>query len=416
MLSIFSSLLWIVTTFILIFSSIFLIFYYKFTPFKILKNVKPFNSNNLKILNLSLASKIGVGSISGIALSIILGGKGTLFWIWISTFLLTIITYLETKTGILYREKNNNYCIGGPYIYLKRLLKKKHISYFYLILLLFTYLFAFILIQSNSIIISISNTFNINKILIIFLMILIVYYSINNNIQRISNITSLLVPLMGLLYLLIGIYVCYKHLNELPDIIISIIKDAFKIRSIIFSPLIIGFQRAIFSNEIGMGSTSMVVALSNGNDYKQEFFYQAIGMYYISLIICTISAIIILTTNYSFIELSNINGIEIINYAFTYHFGYYGPVVSSIIITLFAFSTIITSFYYSNISYYYLFNNKNNTIIKIIAIIIIVLSGFINPSNLWAIVDISTSILTIINIYSLIKIRSYLKEDDNNDR
>lgn len=407
-----SSFLWIVTTFILILSSLYFLFYFNFTSFKLLKNVKFIKLENIKLMSLSLASKIGVGSISGIVISIIIGGKGTIFWIWCSSFLLSIITYLETKTGIIYREKKNNVIMGGPSIVIKNILNKKMLSNIYLLLTILTYLFTFILIQSNSIIICINNYFHINIELIIICLIIIVIFSINKDINRIINITSIIVPLMGLLYFIIGIIIFYKHIDALSNIFLDIIKDAFKIKSITTLPLIIGFQRFIFSSEIGMGSTSMIVALSNEKDYKKEYCFQVIGMYYISLIICTISAIIILTTNFEKIGINNINGIEIINYAFSYHFGNYGFIISTIIIILFAYSTIITSFYYSNISINYLFNNKSNTIIKIIVIIIIVLSGFINPFNLWAIVDISTSFLTIINIYSLFKIRSYLKDDD----
>ena len=106
MLILLSSYLWAFTTFLLIITSIFFLFYFNFTSIKLLKNVKSLNKESLKILNISLAGKIGVGSISGIAFSIIVGGKGTIIWIWLSTFLLSIITYLETKVGVVYR---NNY-------------------------------------------------------------------------------------------------------------------------------------------------------------------------------------------------------------------------------------------------------------------------------------------------------------------
>ena len=117
-----SSLLWIIATLLLIISAIYFIFYFKFTNYKVLKNVKFFDRESIKLLNISLAGKIGVGSISGIAISIIIGGKGTILWIWLSSFFLSIFTYLETKAGIKYKEKNNNDYIGGTYIILKKIL------------------------------------------------------------------------------------------------------------------------------------------------------------------------------------------------------------------------------------------------------------------------------------------------------
>ena len=416
MLSHISSNLWIVTTFCILLSSAFLIIYYKFTPYRLLKSVNFLDKDSIKLLNISLAGKIGVGSISGIALSIIVGGRGTIFWIWVSSFLLIIFTYLETKAGVIFREKSNDNYIGGPFIYIKKIMNNKILSIIYIILTIFLFLISFILIQSNTIIVTISSSFQINKYIVLFFLILIVIISINKNIDRISNIVSFLVPLMGVIYIIVGIIVILNNINILSTIIMDIIKDAFSIKSFVPVPFVVGLQRAIFSNESGMGSTSMVVALSKNNDYKREYFFQAVGLFYISLIICSISALIILTCNYEMLDIANINGIELINYAFNYHFPLFGYFLSSIIITLFAFSTIITSFYYGNMAVEYLFHNKTNTIIKIIVIIIIVLSTFINPINIWAVVDISTALITLINVYSLIKIRRFLKEGDNYDR
>ena len=413
MISLISSKLWIVTTLFVTISAFFLFFYYRFTSLKLLKSVKYMSKESIKLLNLSLAGKIGVGSISGIALSIFIGGKGTIFWIWVSSIILSIYTYLETKAGFVFRE-NNGIC--GPFVYIKNIMNNKLLSVIYTLLIVFLFLFSFILIQSNTIIISINNNYFINKEIILTILLIVVFISINKDVKRISNIVSFLVPIMGFIYLIVGIIVIINNFNIISTIIVDIIKDGLRFRSFISIPFVVGFQRAIFSNESGMGSTSMIVSLSKSNDYKQEYFFQALGMFYISLVICTISALIILTSNYETLNISNINGIEIINYAFNYHFPKIGNILSITIITLFAFSTIITSYYYGSIAIKYLFHNKNNTITKIIVIIVIVLSAFINPINIWGIVDITTALITLINVYSLLKIRKVLKDGDNDDR
>ena len=416
MLSYISSNLWVIVTLCALFSSIFLMIYYRFTPFRMLKSVNFLDKDSIKLLNISLAGKIGVGSISGIALSIIIGGKGTIFWIWVSSFFLIVFTYLETKAGVIFREKNDGNYIGGPFIYIKKIMNNKILSIIYIILTIFLFLISFILIQSNTIIVSISSSYQINKFIVLLFLIITVLVSINKNMDRISNIVSFLVPLMGVIYITVGIIIIINNINVLSTIFVDIIKDALRLKSFFPVPFVVGLQRAIFSNESGMGTTSMVVALSKSNDYKKEYFFQVVGLFYISLIICTISALIILTCNYEFFDTSNINGIELINYAFNYHFSSFGYFLSSVIITLFAFSTIITSFYYGNMVVEYLFHNKNNTITKIIVIIVIVLSMFINPINIWAVVDITTALITLINVYSLIKIRKVLSDGDCNDR
>lgn len=414
MLSIISSTLWIVATLIITISGIYFSFYFKFPQYKLSKNVKESDkrdvSNSLKLLNLTLAGKIGVGSISGIAISIIIGGPGTIFWIWFSTIILSVLSYLETKTGIKYRKKINNEYIGGPQVYIKDVLKKKKLANFYALLIIFTFLFAFILIQSNTIIYSLKYIFPYSKNAIMFFLLFTVVFSIRKGITGISKIVNFLVPIMGLIYVLIGLYVIISNIELIPNILINIIKDSFQIKSLLTMPLIVGFQRSIFSNELGMGSTSMVVALSNSNDYYRESKNQLIGMYFITLIVCTISAFIILTTNYQQLMIKNINGIEIINYAFNYHFGEYGMFLSNLVVVLFAFSTIVTSYFYGDCCIKYLFKNKKNTFVKIIVIIVIVLSAYISTENIWALVDIATALTTIINLYALYKMRKELEE------
>ena len=386
--------MWYITTLIITISSFYYLFYYKKVSIRVNKNDKKISKENIKILNLALASKIGVGSISGVALSILIGGKGTLFWIWISSIFLSRITFLETKAGIIFQ--------GGPQVYIKDKLNNDKLSTIYSILIVITYLFAFILIQSNTILKAFSYTFNISELLITIILILCTYLSIKKGIDNISKIVSIILPIMSFIYITIGTIIFINNINLIPTILKEIVEDAFKMKSVITLPLIIGFQRSIFSNESGMGTTSMVVALSKSNDYLNESKTQIFGMYFITLVICSISALIILTTKYNVIN-NNINGIEIINYAFNYHFGNLGSIISTTIITLFAFSTIITSYYYGSLC----LKNKN-TISKIIVIIVISISTLITPNIIWNVVDIFCALLTLINLYALYKLRSKL--------
>ena len=163
-----SSILWLITTILITITGIYLIFYFNF-PFNLVsKKVKCNNKvdtfSKIRLLNLSLAGKIGVGSISGIAYAIVTGGIGTIFWIWVSTIIMSFYTFLEVKTGVKYKEKIDNDIIGGPQIYIKRELKRPTLSIIYCVLIIITYLFSFTLIQSNTIIMSLSNAFKIKEL------------------------------------------------------------------------------------------------------------------------------------------------------------------------------------------------------------------------------------------------------------
>ena len=398
-MSLISSVLWFVTTLMIIFIGIYLSFYLKFPQLKVSNFVNLFrknDNNSLKLLNLSLAGKIGVGSISGIAIAIIVGGKGALLWVWLSSIVLSIITYSETILGIKY---------GSPKEYMRYHHKNKKLSNIYSILIIIIYLVAFILIQSNTIIISFESTFNVDKIFIIVFLLLIIFLSINKDVNRISNIVSLIVPVMGFIYTIIGFIVIINHSNMIPSIIADILRDSFSFKSISTIPIIIGFERAIFCNEAGMGTTSMIASLSKNKDYKVDTAIQVLGTYFISLVVCTISAFIILTTNYETFDINNINGIEIVTYAFYYHFDNIGPIILSLITFLFAYSTIITSYYYGKI------NLKRDTLSKFIVIIMVLVSTIIEPNRIWQFIDILISLVTIINLVSIFKLRKKLRSN-----
>ena len=398
-MSLISSILWFVTTLMIIFTGIYLSFYLKFPQLKVSNFVNLFrknDNNSIKLLNLSLAGKIGVGSISGIAIAIIVGGKGALLWVWLSSIVLSIITYSETILGIKY---------GSPKEYMRNQLKNKKLSNIYSILIIIIYLVAFILIQSNTIIISFESTFNVDKIFIIVFLLLIIFLSINKDVNRISNIVSLIVPVMGFIYIIIGFIVIINHSNVIPSILADILRDSFSFKSISTIPIIIGFERSIFCNEAGMGTTSMIASLSKNKDYKVDTAIQVLGTYFISLVVCTISAFIILTTNYELFDINNINGIEIVTYAFYYHFDNIGPIILSLITFLFAYSTIITSYYYGKI------NLKRDTLSKFIVIIMVLVSTIIEPNHIWQFIDILISLVIIINLVSIFKLRKKLRSN-----
>ena len=356
------------------------------------------------MLNLTLAGKIGVGSISGIAICIITGGISSLFWLWISAFILASLTFVETKLGIKYKKENNS--VGGPVEYIEKITKSKNLAIIYSLLIIITYVIAFISIQTNTIVISLKNNFNISKTMIILFLITIFYLSTRKGISTISKITSILTPIMGVIYILVGIIIIFNNYNEVISLLKLIIKSAFEIKSIktlFIIPFITGIQRGIFSNESGIGTTAIIVSNSEIEDLNKQENIQIIGTYFTSLIICTITALIILTSNYESIDITNINGIEIVSYAFLEHFGYYGIIILTAIIFMFAFSTIVTSYYYGEINYKYLFKKEKNKL-KLITILVIIYSSFSKPTLLWNIVDILVAILSIINSYAMLKI------------
>lgn len=414
MLKIISDIIWVITTFLILYVGVFYTIRLKWPQFRMAnifkKSANREKTNTLKLLSLTLAGKIGVGSIAGIALCIFQGGKATIFWLWVSSIILASLTYVETKLSIKYRNKENKQYVGGPSFYIEKGLNNKKLAKVYSFLIILAYVLAFISVQTNTIVKQIEMTFNFSKISIAIFLVIIIYLSLKKGVDSISNLTAFLVPIMGGLYICVGIYVMINNFDQIFIVLKEIVTEAFNIKGLkgaILIPIIIGIERGVFSSESGIGTTAMITALSNNNDVEKEAKIQVLATFFTSLVICTITALIILTTDYQNINFKDINGIEIVTYAFYNHLGSVGIIILTIVIFLFAFSTIITCFYYGDASLKYL-TNKNTKYLKLIIIAITIYSTFSSPVVIWNITDIIIAMIAIINVYAMYKLKDKL--------
>lgn len=409
-----SDIIWVITTFLILYVGVFYTIKLKLPQFKLTnvfkKNEGNEKSNTLKLLSLTLAGKIGVGSIAGIALCIFQGGKATIFWLWISSIILASLTYVETKLSIKYRSKENNQYVGGPSFYIEKGLNNKRLAKIYAFLIILAYVLAFISVQTNTIVKQMEMTFNFSKLSIAIFLVVITYFSLKKGVDSIPNLTAFLVPVMGGLYICIGIYVITNNFDQTLVVLKEIVTEAFDIEGLkgaILIPIIIGIERGVFSSESGIGTTAMITALSNNNDVEKEAKLQVLATFFTSLVICTITALIILTTSYQNINFTDINGIEVVTYAFYKHLGPIGIIILTIVIFLFAFSTIVTCFYYGEASLKYL-TSKNTNYLKWIIIAIMIYSSFSSPVVIWNTTDIIIAMIAIINVYAMYKLKDKL--------
>lgn len=401
--------IWYIASILIIYCGIKYSFNYRFIQLnikKIIEAIKSKSKNNISPLSslcISLAAKIGVGSLSGVALAIYFGGVGTIFWMMLISLIISINTYIECLLGIKYREKNNENYMGGPSYYIKKCLNNKYLSYVYSILIIITYSILFLSIQTNTII-NTFNYFNINTSYILIFLFIIISLIIIKGLKRISTINTIIVPIMLIFYLLLGIYIMIINISLLPNIFINVLKEAFKLKSII-PVFIIGMQRAIFITESSLGTSAISASACDNEPHKQGML-EVFGIYITIFIVCLTTFLIIVTSNYQLINYKLVNGIDLVLYAFKYHFGYTGTIFLSIITILFAFSTIISSYYFGESNLAFLTHNKiSKMIFKIIFLLIIILSSYIKAITLWNLTDYFIAILAIINMSSILRIK-----------
>ena len=425
-----NTIIWGIATIFLICCGLYYTFNLKFIQLnfkKIFNSLKKSDSDKngispFKTLTLALAARIGVGSLAGIALGIYKGGIGVVFWIWLSAFITLPNSFVESTLSVIYHEKEGNYYNGGPAYYISKGLKLKKLSIIYAIIVFLCYIGGFLAIQANTIAASMETYLDISPYISGAIIALVSYLIISHGLKRITNFTSLLVPIMALVYLVVAFVIIIFNINMIPGIISKIISEAFNFKAFgwgIITSIIIGVQRGIFSSEAGMGTGAIASGTSDTKDPCKQGFIQMLGVYFTTFVICTSTAFVILTSNINYKIFDNPNGIEITLKALNTHLGNFGTVILIFAILSFAFSTIISGYYYGESNLKYLdkrINNKNINFLYIIVVLILFYGAIGSPNILWNTVDIGAGLLAIINCYSIFMLRKEIKKEVNYDR
>lgn len=364
------------------------------------EGVTPFES-----LCISLALRIGVGSLSGVALSIYVGGIGSIFWMWISSLICSSNTFAESILSIKYRKSiGNNMYEGGPFYYIKMGLNNNKLAICYALIFLMAYILGFLTIQSNTISKVVTQIIPISPFIIGIIVVILTSLVIFKGIKGIAKIISKLIPIIAIIYIVTALIITLKNITLIDDIIAIIIKDAFKPRSFI-TGFIVGTTKSIFSTEAGLGTGAIASSASSSKNEVEQGLIQVFGVLFDTFIVSTLTVFVILTCPYNLLNLTNINGIEITHYAFSYHLGKIGGLVLLISILLFAFSTIIGGYYYGEVALKFITKIKNTKIFKLIILVLIFISTVISPTIIWNLIDKFIVLLAFINTYALILLR-----------
>ena len=404
--------IWLFCTSFILVGGLFYTFKFKGIQFRFLSIIKSvFSGNSFGVLMTSLAGRIGVGSIAGVSLSIYVGGLGSIFWMWISTFFCSVITYIEVVLGVKYKVWKGGVSYGGPSYYIRDGLHNKFLGCIYSALIIVSYIFCFLSIQSNTITKSLASVFPISVSFISLCICIVTFFCISGGFKKIVSVSMKLVPIMSIIYIVSSVVVLFLNIEKLGSVFLDILRSAFNFKSFFggFIPMFItGVQRGIFSNEAGIGTSSIVCSSSNSDDYNILAYTQMFGVYITTFVICTATSIIILFSDYGSLVIDNINGIELASYAFNYHFGSIGAYILVVSIILFSFSTIITGYYYGESCFNYFFSKldiKYIYMLRGVTLLVLFLGCIVSSTFLWDIVDILVGITVLINLYAIWKLK-----------
>lgn len=391
--------MWIILTIFMFILSFLVTKKIKYRNYKL--GIKELFKKDKTSLFLTLGTKVGVGSIIGTTVCIIVGGFGSVIWIILFSLLMSSICYYESYLGKKYRKKNKDNFIGGPYFILKYGTNRRILALFSCILLIIIYCFFFQMIQLNTISNMIEINTNINKIIIIVCVFLILLITIDLSIDSVLKLMNKIVPIMCFIFIVMCLFSIFKNI----DILILSFKynfnQIFSIKSIL-SGMVIGIKKSIFMSEVLVGTTS-VSSSTDKNDSDICMRYQVLGMYFISFVITALISSLLLIYLYN--NKVTDDYIVLINSVFYMTSGKIGVYLLIVTFILFGFTTILSGYYIGKNYIEYLTGSKVLLIVfKILFIIVCLLGIVIDNSIIWKYLDYLLFIMIIINSYSIIKL------------
>lgn len=358
----------------------------------------------------SLASRVGTGNLAGVATAITVGGPGAVFWMWIIALLGSSSAFIESTLAQLYKVRGKESYIGGPAYYMKKGLKKPWMGILFAILIIFTFAFSFNTVQSNTICAAFEQAFQIDHITMGIILTISTLLIIFGGIQRIAKVSSIIVPVMALGYILLAIVIVGMNITQIPAIFKLIINSAFGWEQAfgggIGVALMQGIKRGLFSNEAGMGSAPNVAATADVSHPVKQGLIQTLGVFSDTLIICTCTAFIIL---FSGVPLGGeVNGVQLTQMALDNEIGSGGSTYVAIAILFFAFSSVIGNYYYGEANLRYITHNKTiMTLFRLMTGAMVMFGALASLDLAWSLADICMGLMTICNLIAIVLLGKY---------
>ena len=359
----------------------------------------------------ALAATVGTGNIIGVATAIKVGGPGALFWMWMAAFFGMATKYAEGLLAIKYRSKDANGAVaGGPmhYILLGMGEKWRPLAIFFALAgVLVALLGIGTFTQVNSITESIQNTAQIDPAITALVLSVFVAIAVFGGLKSISKVSTAVVPLMAIVYILGTLIVIFFNIEKIPATLALIFTSAFSPAAAVggFAGASIrmaiqnGVARGVFSNESGLGSAPIAAAAAKTNEPVEQGLISMTGTFIDTLIICTLTGLTILVTG---VWSGDLNGVALTQSAFSTIFSNFGPALLTIFLVLFAFTTILGWNYYGERCFEFLFGVRFIWLYRVVFVVMVVLGGFIELDMVWIIADIVNALMALPNLIALL--------------
>ena len=359
-------------------------------------------------LMISTASRVGTGNIVGVSTAICAGGPGAVFWMWVTAVLGGASAFVESTLAQVYKKKApDGGSYGGPAYYIEAALHSRILAIIFAIALIITYGVGYNMLAAYNLQSAFSGfSFYSESFRTVFgaVIALLSLYCLLGGGKRIVKVTGILVPVMGVCYVIMALIALILNIGNVPHMIGMILSDAFNFKAIfggfMGSCLMMGFKRGLYSNEAGIGSAPNAAAAADVSHPAKQGLVQMLSVFIDTLLLCTATAFMSLCSGVE--PTKDLAGAPYVQEALRATFGSLGPVFIAAAMLLFAFTTLLGNFYYIENCFAYMLRKTPSKMfmntVRVIGSILIFLGAIISFGLAWDVADICQCILAGINI------------------
>ena len=359
-------------------------------------------------LMVSTASRVGTGNIVGVANAIAIGGYGAVFWMWIIALVGGASAFIESTLAQVYKKRNaEGGSYGGPSYYIEAALKKRWLGVLFALALIATYAVGFNMLCSYNVVTSLSGYSFYSDIVPLLtgaaLAILAAICLLGGG-KRIVKVTGVLVPFMGIAYIIMALIVMVMNAGNIPMVLREIFAGAFDFKAIFGgfagSALMHGIKRGLYSNEAGVGSAPNAAAAATVSHPAKQGLVQMLSVFIDTLLICTATAMMCLSSG--MVPNADVTGAGFVQQALAVDFGSFGYYFVTVALLLFAFTTLLGNLYYCEGCLNYIakrqLSEKAMNIFRIIACVVIFGGALLDFGMVWNLADVFMGIMALINL------------------
>ena len=375
--------------------------------------------SSLQALMTTISSTVGMGNIAGVAIAICMGGPGAIFCMWLSALLVMATKFFEGTLAIMYRGRDENGNVKGGPMYMMTEGVSPKLRPLAIFFAFFGMIGCFCVMQANQLTESITTVLTEPmgiattlpvKLIIGVVMASLVAVVVVGGIDRISKLATKIVPFMVSVYFLLVLIVIVLYIDRLPGVFSQIVSSAFDFKAgfgAVAGIAIIGARRAMYVNEAGVGTASLMHGASKNSDPVREGLVAMLGPAIDSGLVCTLTAIpIIMAGNY---EVEGVKGLAIALNSYEALLPGWGKYMLMVVVTFFAFSTMFSYSIYGIKCASYLFGDKNGQMYKYLYLAVILLSCVASLSTVVSIMDFAFAMMAFATMSTILYLSPRVK-------